>query len=143
MPPHTDALKYKFAFFSSEYPLWTDGVGEAYNDMYIAWLESEAWTGNISFDEMHNPITVHSVLLDYRSPSEQCPTCQAPELAGFSMRDHAGTKWLTTRAPVTTGESIQLVFAIFDLSDEVFDSAVLLDGFEWACADGPPLTWAG
>jgi hypothetical protein len=111
--------------------------------MYVAWLESEAWTGNISFDEDGSPITVHSVFLDYRTASAQCPTCQAPELAGFSMQEHAGTKWLTTRAPVEPSEQIEVVFAIFDLTDNMFDSVVLLDGFRWSCADGPPVTWAG
>jgi hypothetical protein len=143
VPDNADAFQYDFAFFSAEYPYFIDHVNAAYNDMYVAWLESEAWTGNISFDEAGNPITVHSVLLDYRTVSDQCPTCQAPELSGFSMEQHAGTKWLTTRAPVQPGEEIELIFAIFDLSDPVFDSAVLLDGFEWTCADGPPVTWAG
>ena len=144
VPPTVTALEYRFAFFSSEYPIWTDHDSEnSYNDMYVAWLESEAWTGNISFDEEGNPISVNSVLLDYTTPSASCPTCEAPELAGFSMEQHAGTKWLTTRAPVQPGEEIELIFAIFDMSDAGWDSMVILDGFEWTCADGPPLTWAG
>ena len=144
VPPTVTALEYRFAFFSSEYPIWTDHDSESsFNDMYVAWLESEAWTGNISFDEEGNPISVNSVLLDYTTASDTCPQCSAPELAGFSMEQHAGTKWLTTRAPVQPGEEIELIFAIFDLSDSGWDSMVILDGFEWTCADGPPLTQAG
>ena len=143
VPPNTDAFSYDFAFFSSEYPLFIDHDSEIYNDMYVAWLESENWTGNISFDEDMNPITVHSVLLDHRAASDVCPECKAPELEGFTMEQHAGTKWLTTVAPVVPGEDIELIFAIFDLSDPQFDSFVLLDNFEWTCSDGPPVTVAG
>lgn len=143
VPAYTHAVQFDFAFFSSEYPLYTEHSDfSPYNDMYIAWLESELWTGNVSFDNGMNPITVHSVFLDYRSASEDCPECEAPELEGFAMQHHAGTRWLTTNAPVTTGETIDLVFALFDLTDAEFDSVVLLDNFSWACSDGPPVTWA-
>ncbi len=143
VPRFTDALQFDFAFFSSEYPVFTQDVDVAYNDMFVAWLESEAWTGNVSFDDSLQPITVHSVFMDYRSPSEACPDCSAPELEGFAMEHHAGTKWLTTKAPVVPGETIDLVFAVFDLTDATFDSVVLLDGFEWSCSSTRPITTEG
>ncbi|MGH1341020.1 MAG: choice-of-anchor L domain-containing protein [Nannocystales bacterium] len=143
VPRFTDALEFDFAFFSSEYPVFSQDVDVAYNDMFVAWLESEAWTGNVSFDDSLQPITVHSVFMDYRSPSESCPECVAPELEGFAMEHHAGTKWLTTKAPVIPGETIDLVFAIFDLTDASFDSMVLLDGFEWSCSSSRPITTEG
>ena len=46
-------LNYDFAFFSTEYPISTTAA--RYNDMYVGWLESESWTGNISFDTAGNP----------------------------------------------------------------------------------------
>ena len=49
------------------------------------------------------------------------------------MRHHAGTKWLKTTAGVTPGETITVVFAIFDMSDSILDSYVFLDNFEWGC----------
>ncbi len=144
VPRFTDAFQFDFAFFSSEYPLFTDEeLPSLYNDMFIAWLESEAWTGNVSFDDGMQPITAQSVFMDYRSPSDSCPDCTAPELEGFAMEHHAGTKWLSTKAPVVPGESIELVFSIFDLSDAGFDSAVLLDNFEWTCSTGRPVTSEG
>lgn len=144
VPRFTDALAFHFAFFSSEYPLYTEGEDAApFNDMFVAWLESEAWTGNVSFDDALQPITAQSVFMDYRSPSEDCPDCAAPELDGFAMEHHAGTKWLTTKAPVVPGETIELVFSIFDLSDSSFDSMVLLDGFEWSCSSSRPITTEG
>jgi len=142
VPDSADALVYQFAFFSAEYPAWINR-GAAWNDMYVAWLESEAWTGNVSFDAYGNPITSNGVFLDYldaESPLCERSPCEAPELDGFAMDGHAGTRWLETVAPVVPGEEIELVFSIFDLSDALFDSVVLLDGVHWGCTDLPPLT---
>lgn len=142
VPPTVDGLAYDFAFFSSEYPVWA-GHDNVFNDMYVAWLESEAWTGNISFDEMGHPITVNSVFLDFQSGQtyEQCESVpEVPELEGFSMQCHGGTKWLTTTAPVREGEQIELVFALFDLTDGILDSVVAIDNYEWTCSGEPPVT---
>jgi hypothetical protein len=142
VPDRADAFIYQFAFFSAEYPAFTS-QGSPWNDMYVAWLESEAWTGNISFDELGNPISINGVFLDYldaESPLCQRTPCVAPELDGFAMDGHAGTRWLETVAPVVPGEEIEVIFSIFDLSDAYFDSVVLLDGVHWGCTDLPPLT---
>ena len=82
-------------------------------------------------------------VLDYKDAPNpyDCPApCDAPELDGTAMMDHAGTKWLTTTAGVTPGEEIELVFAVFDLSDPILDTVVLLDNFQWACEGGPQST---
>jgi hypothetical protein len=144
VPRFTDAIEFDFAFFSSEYPDFTGSDDTVlFNDMFVAWLESEAWTGNVSFDDAMQPITAQSVFMDYRSPSDSCRDCRAPELEGFAMEHHAGTRWLTTKAPVVPGETIELVFAIFDLSDPTLDSMVLLDGFDWSCSSSRPITTEG
>jgi hypothetical protein len=142
VPPLTDGLQYDFALMSSEFPTYVEHESP-YNDMYVAWLESEAWTGNISFDEMGNPISATSVFLDYRAgldPSTCADTPEVPELAGFAMQCHGATKWLTSSAPVRSGETITLVFALFDLTDAEFDTVVLLDNFNWTCNGVPPVT---
>ena len=41
------------------------------------------------------------------------------------------TTWLTTDAPVVPGETIQLELMLFDVSDGILDSVVLLDNFRW------------
>jgi hypothetical protein len=139
VPEGASGFEYHLAFFSTEYPNYYQ---TSYNDMYIAWLESELWTGNISFDEMGHPISLNAGFLDYKDAPNQfdCPNCSAPELQGTAMQTHAGTKWLTTTAGVMPGEDITLVWAIFDLSDEVLDSVVILDAFSWNCEGGTPST---
>jgi hypothetical protein len=126
VPPSTNSLSYDFAFFSTEYPFY---YGSEFNDMFVAWLESENWTGNISFDEQDNPISLNAGFLDYQDNGGNVH----PEFEGTCMKRHAGTKWLSTTAPVTPGENITLVLAIFDLSDSALDSYVFLDNFQWGC----------
>ena len=45
------------------------------------------------------------------------------------------TGWLKTTYPVTPGEVITLTLFVFDSGDHFWDSAVLLDGFEWLFDD--------
>ena len=133
VPPGVVSFSYDFAFFSTEYPFY---FGSGYNDMYVGWLESEKWTGNISFDAMGNPISLNAGFLDYKDDGGNLPA-----LAGTCMRQHAGTNWLQTTAGVTPGETITVVFAVFDLKDPVLDSYVFLDNFKWGCEPvGKPQT---
>ena len=128
VPADTSSFSYDLAFFSTEYP---DYFQTAFNDMYVGWLQAENWTGNISFDEAGAPISLNAGFLDFRDDASNLP-----EFAGTCMRQHAGTKWLTTTAPVVAGDNIEVVFAIFDLSDSILDSYVFLDNFQWGC-EGP------
>jgi len=138
VPPSNNSVAYDFAFFSTEYPEY---YGSVFNDMYIGWLESESWTGNISFDTMGNPISLNAGFLDFKDDGGN----QRPEFDGTCMKRHAGTKWLSTVAPVTPGEEITVVFAIFDLSDSILDSYVFLDNWQWGCegTDHPTTTPVG
>ena len=143
VPENTFGFTYDFAFFSVEYPAYYQ---TQFNDMYVAWLESEGWTGNISFDEFGSPISLNAGFLDFKDAPNpfDCPApCTAPELAGTAAQGHAGTRWLTTNAPVVPGETIEVYFAIFDLADTALDSAVILDNWLWTCEGGPPVTIQG
>lgn len=144
VPEGINGLSFDFAFFSIEYPLYA-AHSEAVNDVYLTWLESERWTGNISFDESGDPITVKSVFFDYKDAPDPgdggcVGPCIAPQLHGFAAQDHGGTKWLTSSAAVRPGEEITLIFAIFDNMDAGFDSMTILDHFEWTCSGAPPFT---
>jgi hypothetical protein len=125
VPAANNSFSYDFAFFSTEYPEY---YGSSFNDMYVGWLESESWTGNISFDENGQPISLNAGFLDFRDDGGNLP-----QFTGTCMRQHAGTKWLSTTAPVTPGEQVTIVFAIFDLADSILDSYVFLDNFQWGC----------
>ncbi|MBC8067200.1 MAG: choice-of-anchor L domain-containing protein [Deltaproteobacteria bacterium] len=143
VPGEASGISFDFAVFSAEYPQFYYPES-ALNDMFIVWLESDAWTGNISFDEDRDPISLSAVHFDYKdAPNEyDCPACFAPELAGTSMVGHAGTQWLTTKASVRPGETIELIFAIYDAVDSGYDLVSVIDNFQWICYDGPPVTAA-
>ncbi len=128
VPAEAAAVQFDFAFFSAEYP---EFFGTEFNDMFIAWLESEQWTGNISFDDAGNPISLNAGFLDYRDDAANLQQFQ-----GTCMVGHASTRWLTSTAAVTPEETITLVWAIFDLSDQFIDSFVILDNFRWGCEEG-------
>ena len=128
VPPDITSFSYDFAFFTVEYP---GRYNSQYNDMYIGWLNSEKWTGNISFDDQGEPISLNAGFLEFKDDGGNSPV-----LAGTCMRQHAGTNWLQTTAGVTPGETITVVFAIFDLSDPHLDSYVFIDNFRWGCEPG-------
>lgn len=145
VPLWAKSLSYDFAFATVEYPGY---YGKQYNDLFIAWLESKRWTGNVSFDDKGNPISLNAGFLDYRDAEKgtfndpDCKNgCKAEELHGSCFKQHASTKWLRTSFGVTPGEEIELIFAIMDLHDPILDSYVLLDNFRWGCEDkGKPKT---
>lgn len=133
VPPDVTSFSYDFAFFTTEWPFYANS---SFNDMYIGWLTSELWTGNISFDNQGNPISLNAGFLDFQDGGGNLNV-----FAGTCMRQHAGTNWLSTTAGVAPGESITLVFAIFDLSDSILDSYAFLDNFQWGCEpSGKPST---
>ena len=51
--------------------------------------------------------------------------CDSNSLVG------GGTGWLRTSGNVTPGETITLRIAIWDTSDEDYDSVALIDKFQW------------
>ncbi|EDM81516.1 hypothetical protein PPSIR1_40035 [Plesiocystis pacifica SIR-1] len=143
VPIAVSGMAYNVAFMSFEYP---DFYGWDYNDMYVAWLQSENWTGNITFDEQGKPLSLNAGFLDYKDAPNfiDCPLpCDAPELQGTGLEGRGATKWLETNVGVTSGETIEVIFAIFDIQDNIVDSAVLLDNFRWTCLGGTPGTVVG
>ncbi len=128
VPAQAAGFSYDFAFFSAEYPYYVDGQ---FSDMFVAWLESESWTGNVSFDDAHQPVSTAMEFFELRDDEGTLP-----EFAGTCMRGHGGTPWLTTTAAVVPGEEITVVFAVFDVSDSIVDSYVFLDHFRWSCEAG-------
>ena len=133
VPEGANSLAFDVAYFTTEWPVF---AGQAYNDMFIAWLEAPNWTGNVSFDDNGNALSLNAAFFEFEDVNGQLP-----EFAGTCMRYGAGTPWLTSTAPVVPGDTIELVFAIFDLDDVNLDSFVFLDNFRWLCeGSGPPST---
>jgi len=137
VPTNALSFSYDFRFFSSEYWSW---ACTEYNDFYLALLTSGAAgipaDGNISFDTNNNPVSVNNGFFEHCTPTG-CYTCPVGSgaLAGTGMElgnTGGGTVWLTTSSPIVPGETMVLDLTIFDVSDNILDSLVLLDGFQWS-----------
>ncbi len=124
VPAGVQSFSYDHAFLTTEYPEY---VGTGFNDMHVAWLESEAWTGNTAFDADGNPVSANTTFLDVLDDDELLP-----ELGGTCMQGHGASRWHRTTAPVVPGESFTLVLATFDVADSVFDSYAFVDNFTWS-----------
>jgi hypothetical protein len=159
-PTNATGYAFSFKFSSFEYPEW---VCTPYNDQFIALVSpapAGSINGNISFDGVHNPVSVNLAFFDVCDPAgagafatncgapfnPSCPALPNPycpsgavELdgTGFDLWGDAGaTRWLATQAPVKGGAEISIRFAIWDTADQALDSTVLLDGFTWIAAGG-------
>lgn len=160
-PTNAQGFAFRFNFFTAEYP---EFVGYTYNDMFMAVLDSQSYQGNVCFDNSGNPITVNNSFLSICTNENICPTGSLvnyhacglggrdtlagtgydktpPVNSGWGNIVGGATGWLRTTAPITGGETFTLKLVIFDAGDHKFDSAVLLDSFEWLFQDqGGPST---
>jgi hypothetical protein len=125
VPEYANSFSFNFFFLSREYPEW---VGSAYNDTFEVHLESNAYQGQIVFDAFGNTVTVNNALFT---------VVDAASLAGTGFDADGGTGWVTTIAPCEGGETMHLEFEIYDVADGVWDSAVVLDNFQFS-EDDPP-----
>jgi hypothetical protein len=129
-PVNATGYSFDFTFYSFEYPEW---VCTAFNDQFVAIVDPPpegAINGNIAFDSMTNPVSVNIAFFDV---CDGCPAGTAPLAGtGFDAWDDAGaTSWLRTQAPVEPGSEFTIRFTIWDTGDDLFDSTVLIDNFQW------------
>lgn len=138
VPANASAFSFDFNFMSAEYP---EFVCTSFDDTFLAMLESQAFTGNVSFDAMGNRVSINVGFFTV-CPVGSDPACTGDaDLVGtgYNGSEGGGTGWLTTTAPVVPGEKIRLTFSIHDEGDHDWDSAVILDNFRWEVeeVDGP------
>ena len=144
-PRNVSALSFKFQFFSTEYPEY---VCQMFNDRFLVVLQDLAGTAseNIAFDSAMHAVSVNNsffTVCTNGSAGPQTMHCTQPitdiKDTGYDKPDvlsgnpqlGGATGWLTTTAPVTPGATIKLRFIIYDEFDHIYDSAVVLDDFEW------------
>jgi hypothetical protein len=136
VPTNAQSFSYNFQFFSAEFKTFSC---QTFNDFYLALLQTGApgipTDKNISFDALGNPVSVNNGFFDICKP-KGCYTCPlgTGALAGTGMQlndEGGGTTKLTTDAPIVPGETMVLELMVFDVSDTIWDSLVLLDNFTW------------
>lgn len=155
-PTNAKGYSFDFKFYSFEYPEW---VCNDYNDQFIALVLPApvgSINGNVSFDSMHNPVSVNLGFFDVCDPAgkssyasfcfSNCPSPPSPycpsgpgELAGTGFdtwNDAGATSWLKSQAPVTGGSDITIRFMMWDTGDQAYDSTTLIDNFTWIASGG-------
>lgn len=134
VPMNAKSFTYDFNFFSSEYPEY---VCTAFNDAFVALLQTgylpanpAANSNNISWDSKNNPVSVNAGFFSVTSG----PKLTNTGLDGLCAGQICGgsTDWLETSAPVMPGETITIQLAIWDQSDHLWDSTVLVDNWKWS-----------
>ncbi len=156
-PTNATGYSFNFKFYSFEYPEW---VCNDYNDQFIALVNPPPMgsiNGNISFDSNGSAVSVNLGFFDVCDPagignfasfcfSGTCPAPPNPycpsgtsELAGTGFdiwNDAGGTVWLKSQAPITGGSIFTIRFAIWDTGDDLYDSSVIVDNFQWIASGG-------
>jgi hypothetical protein len=164
-PTNATGFSFSFKFNSFEFPQW---VCNSYNDQFIALVDpppAGSIHGDISFDSTHHPVSVNLAFFNVCDPgdivefAENCfGTCPSPPNpycplgtsqligTGFDIWNigeggiaAGATSWLTSQAPVKGGEEFTILFAMWDATDQAFDSTTLIDNFQWI-ADGSDVT---
>jgi hypothetical protein len=133
VPGGTYGYSFDFAYFSEEFPEYVDDI---FNDMFVAWSNSESYTGNLCFvnDE---PCTV-TALWPTQHPVGD-PVMEGTQFDGdFDFDAGEATGWFQANGTAVPGELLQVTFAIFDMGDTVLDTTVLLDNFRWDCEGCTP-----
>jgi hypothetical protein len=163
-PTNATGYSFSFKFYSMEYPFY---VCDLFNDQFIALVSPPPMgsiNGNISFDSMHNPVSVNLGFFDVCDPSQKqyysgdtgaanppnpyCPSGTAQlKGTGFDVWDSAddngtagATSWLKSQAPVKGGSLVTIRFAMWDTGDTAFDSTTLIDDFQWIATPGTTVT---
>src|SRR5690606_37393579 len=101
-PFATAGLAFDFAFLTSEYPARFPG---GYNDLFVAWVASERFTGNIALDPDGNPIGAVSLPYEIKldpMPFDCEPDCPDIPLRQFAFEGHAGTPWYPAEVEVNS-----------------------------------------
>jgi hypothetical protein len=123
-PPDKNLAQYQAA--AGVYPL---GVNLAHGNTGLFTACQNGNTGCMGLDSnwgTNNTCTGTADLAGTGFELEKPGACDANSLLG------GGTAWLSVRGNVVPGEEIVLRFALWDTSDGLYDSAVLIDNFAWS-----------
>ena len=142
-PPGVTGFSIDYIFMSQEYEEW---IGSQFNDKFYIILNAPQTTGGqntvINFTQCSDPNSYWDYVDNGQkwcfiaintAFSEPCfnPMTDISGTGYECSADGSSTGWLTTTWTIQAGEVFTLTFHIHDTSDQVFDSAVVMDNFQW------------
>ncbi len=152
VPSNAHGFVFNFNFYTYEWPGY---VCSTFNDFFVAILDPipmGQMDGNISFDQLNNPVSVNNAFLEVCGCANGPPctagqktfTCALgnQELVGTGFgidsgyADHGATSWLQTSAPADPNSVIKIRWATYDSGDGVLDSTTLIDNWKWIATPG-------
>ena len=89
VPANAQGFQFDFDFYSGE---WPEYVCTPFNDSFVAWLQSTAFTGNppmsgdlnISFDAKNNPVSVNNGFFESCTTNASTGCCNHPPMYACS-----------------------------------------------------------
>ena len=126
VPGGTHGFSFDVAYFSSEYPAY---VQQKFNDMFIGWVSSESYTGNVTFLD-GQPFTVTALAEEMEKVGF---IADDPALADTGFEGHGSTGWVTINWKVDPGETFTFAIAIMDMGDSSKATLAVLDNWHWSC----------
>lgn len=152
VPTNAHGFSFNFNFFTYE---WPGFVCSTFNDFFTAILAPippGLPDGNITFDNLGNPVSVNNAFVDVCGCAGGPPctaggkkfNCSLGDLGLFGTgfgpdsagSDHGSTSWLLTTAPVNPGSEMVIRFVAYDSGDGILDSTGLVDNFQWIAEPG-------
>jgi hypothetical protein len=165
VPTNALTLSFDSNLFSYEFPDWVcSPYNDTFLAIMTPSPTGEpaSANANVAFDPMGNTIGVNSAFMTVCNTNTQagassgvmksyaCPEGPAKLLGtGFGIdttnnsngdnENQGSTDWLTTTVSVASlaGQEVTLLFAVWDSSDGVLDTTVLVDNVRWTFASAP------
>lgn len=143
VPEGVTGFSLDFIFMSVEYEEW---IGSSFNDKFYLILEAgDSDPTVINYAACSDPDTY----FDFENESGKwcyiaintaySEPCSNPSTnisgTGFECDKGSSTGWLRTTHPVQSGEAFTLTLHIHDTSDQIYDSAAIIDNFQWLAGD--------
>jgi outer membrane protein OmpA-like peptidoglycan-associated protein len=130
--PTADTLTFNYVFGSEEYDEY---VGSDYNDVFAFFISGKGIKQEQNLATVPNtnlPVSVNSInggANNYNRIQASNPTFYVSNIDGKIGLEYDGlTKLMEIRQPVVPYETYHIKLAIADVSDNAFDSGVLIEG---------------
>jgi hypothetical protein len=135
VPVGTYGYEFDFVYFSNEFYEFVDSL---FNDIFVVWSDSEAYVGNVCFiDEQPCTVTALDAIADAWSGVDTDgtdPTLDGTGFDGIGSTGGQATGWALLKGAAEPGENLELTWAVFDMGDTIYDTAVIIDNWRWDCA---------
>jgi hypothetical protein len=125
VPAAANCLALDYRFLSEEFPEY---VGSAYNDAFIAEVDSSTWTTAGSAVTAPNDFATHTGAEGVNVNGVGPVAVSAAEAADTTY--DAATGLVTTKTPITAGAHT-IFLSIFDQGDHILDSAAFVDNLRF------------